>query len=50
MGIKKDRQLFAHCDQSTVYFSVFGCCIQLDNLFAILTEKTNRSHNKTHDN
>ena len=24
--------------------------IQLDNLFAILTEKTNRSHNKTHDN
>ena len=42
MGIKKDRQLFAHCDQSTVYFSVFGCCIQLDNLFAILTEKTNR--------
>ena len=46
----QDRQLFAHCDQSTVYFSVFGCCIQLDNLFAILTEKTNRSHNKTHDN
>ena len=24
MGIKKDRQLFADCDQSTVWFSVFG--------------------------
>ena len=24
MGIKKDRQLFADCDQSTVSFSVFG--------------------------
>jgi len=24
MGIKKDRQLFAHCDQRTVSFSVFG--------------------------
>ena len=23
-GIKKDRQLFAHCDQSTVSFSVFS--------------------------
>ena len=24
MGIKKDRQLFADCDQSTVSFSVFS--------------------------
>ena len=24
VGIKKDRQLFAHCDQSTVSFSVFS--------------------------
>ena len=24
LGIKKDRQLFAHCDQSTVRFSVLS--------------------------
>ena len=29
---KKDRQLLAHCDQSTVSFSVFGFCVQFDKL------------------
>ena len=32
MGIKKDRQLFADCDQSTVSFSVFSCCVQFGKL------------------
>ena len=27
LGIKKDRQLFAHCDQSAVSFSVLNCII-----------------------
>ena len=29
-GDKKDRRAFAHCDRSTVRFSVFGFCVQSD--------------------
>ena len=32
LEIKKGRQLFAHCDQSTVSFSVFDFCVQVDRL------------------